>query len=130
MGTLFHSLQFRDFRTMLRLLTIFALSAILITVSLGEPQDLQFLLAKENEKPQISMNNSAEDSDDTNREGEKDSRYYYASSSTQRYGSTFEPFLPCFLEDRMAVLSIVAKIKEVKNKESCNEMYMVCYIWR
>merc|ERR1712198_821955 len=109
------------FRTMLRLLTIFALSAILITVSLGEPQDLQFLLAKENEKPQISMNNSAEDSDDTNREGEKDSRYHYASSSTQRYGSTFEPFLPCFLEDRMAVLSIVAKIKKVKNKESCNE---------
>merc|ERR1712131_26086 len=108
------------FRTMLRLLTIFALSAILITVSLGEPQDLQFLLVKENEKPQISMNNSAEDSDDTNRVGEKDSWWWYASS-TRPYGSTFEPFLPCFLKNTMAVLSIVAKIKKVKNKESCNE---------
>ena len=93
---------------MLRLLTIFALSgnvlyvsknfkqfwdilvlvdllAILITVSLGEPQDLQFLLAKENEKPQISMNNSAEDSDDTNREGEKGKPMLIQGAAKKRF---------------------------------------------
>merc|ERR1712131_354522 len=89
-------------RTMLRLLTIFALSAILITISLGEPQDLQ--LVKENEKQQISMNNSAE---------EKDSHWYV--SSTQGYG-TFEPFIPCNLKNTMAVLSTVAKIKKSRIK--------------
>merc|ERR1712131_362750 len=98
------------FRTMLRLLTIFALSAILITVSLREPQDLQ--LVKENEKQQISMNNSAE---------EKDAVKMLYATSTQGYGSTFEPFIPCFPKNTMAVFTTVAKIKKVPNKESCNE---------
>jgi len=48
---------------------ILSLSAFLIPVSLGSgvPQDLQFLLDKENEKPQASIDNSADDGDDADR---------------------------------------------------------------